>query len=300
MGTNVQSFAVANLRRRPVVVEVGGFVVGIDPSTTSPFINYATPLPGARPTGRDVAALIDAFRERGLKPRLEFAPDAAPAVEAALSEAGFTVEEVHEYLVCTPATLTMPPALGELASASTSTSASASRSSASTSASASGTASAATSADAQYGWFRVESPGTDAEYRAIDAALAEAFSGVFASSPEGAARLRRTEDDGGAVRFVRASEGGCAGAAMCSAPAEGTAELAGVGTRPAFRGRGIAAAVTAALAETMFARGARSVWLEYSGDGSRRVYERVGFRPEGTRFYMSLEPAEEVDSPAGG
>ncbi|MET8144738.1 GNAT family N-acetyltransferase [Sphaerisporangium sp. NPDC005288] len=309
MGTNVQSFAVANLRRRPVVVEVGGFVVGVDPSTTSPFINYATPLPGARPTGRDVAALIDAFRERGLKPRLEFAPDAAPAVEAALSEAGFTVEEVHEYLVCTPATLTMPPTLGELASASTSTSASAarssaSRSSASTSASsstsASGTASAATSAGAEYGWFRVESPSKEAEYRAIDAALAEAFSGVFASSPEGAARLRRTEDDGGAVRFVRASEGGCAGAAMCSAPAEGTAELAGVGTRPAFRGRGIAAAVTAALTETMFARGARSVWLEYSGDGSRRVYERVGFRPEGTRLYMSLEPADEVDSPAGG
>ncbi|MFC7385025.1 GNAT family N-acetyltransferase [Sphaerisporangium rhizosphaerae] len=302
MGTNVQSFAVANLRRRPVVVEVGGFVVGVDPSTTSPFINYATPLPGARPTGRDVAALVGAFRERGLKPRLEFAPDAAPAVESALSEAGFTVEEVHEYLVCTPATLTMPPALGELASASTSTSASASTSSASTSASASasGTASAATSADAQYGWFRVESPDTDAEYRAIDAALAEAFSGVFASSPEGAARLRRTEDDGGAVRFVRASEGGCAGAAMCSAPAEGTAELAGVGTRPAFRGRGIAAAVTAALAETMFARGARSVWLEYSGDGSRRVYERVGFRPEGTRLYMSLEVIEEAGRPADG
>ncbi|MFC7647365.1 hypothetical protein ACFQX6_47750 [Streptosporangium lutulentum] len=200
MGINVQSFAVANLRRRPVVVQTGGFVAGFDPGTTSPYINYATPMPGTRPTGRDVAALIEAFRERGLKPRLEFAPDAAPAVEPALREVGFTVEEVHEYLVCTPATLTTPPVTGS-----------------------------------------VETPSTDEDYASIDAALSEAFAGVFTSSPEGAARLRRTQENGGAVRFVRAPDGGCAGGASCSAPAVGTAELAGVGTRPAFRGRGIAA-----------------------------------------------------------
>ncbi|MFJ1757169.1 GNAT family N-acetyltransferase [Kitasatospora sp. NPDC088134] len=248
MDTQVQSFAVANLRRRPVVVETGGFVAGFDPDTTSPYINYATPLPGAVPTGGDVAALVAAFRERGLKPRLEFAPNAAPAVEPALRAAGFGTEAVHEYLVCTPATLVVP-------------------------------ASAPV----------VETPGTDEDFTAVDAALAEAFSGEFASSPEGAARLRRLERDGGAVRFVRAPDGGCAGGACCSAPAVGTSELAGVGTRPAHRGRGIAAAVTAELAGTMFARGARSVWLEYSGEGSRRVYERVGFRPEGTRLYLSLE-----------
>jgi hypothetical protein len=56
---------------------------------------------------------------------------------------------------------------------------------------------------------------------------------------------------------------------------------------PAFRG--IAASVTAALTETMFAQGAQSVWLQYSGDGSRRVYERVGYQPQGTRLNMALE-----------
>ncbi|MGV9851089.1 GNAT family N-acetyltransferase [Streptomyces sp. NPDC003442] len=254
MGTDVQSFAVANLRRRPVFVEAGGFVAGIEPGTTSPYINYATPLPGARPTARDVKELIEAFRVRGLKPRLEFAPDAAPAVEPALREAGFGVEATHAYLVCTPERLAVPR----------------------------DTAAAPVA-------IPVAVPATDEDYRAIDAALSEAFTSEFAASEEGAARLRRVQEDGGAVRFVRAPDGGCAGGATCSAPAVGTAELAGVGTRPAFRGRGIAAAVTAALAETMFARGARSVWLEYSGEGSRRVYERVGFRPRGTRLYMSLE-----------
>ncbi|GAA4915244.1 GNAT family N-acetyltransferase [Streptomyces coeruleoprunus] len=248
MDANVQSFAVANLRRRPLVVETGGFVAGFDPGTTSPYINYATPLPGAEPTARDVAALVAAFRERGLTPRLEFAPDAAPAVEAALRTAGFATEEAHEYLVCTPATLTAPT--GDVP--------------------------------------RVEAPSCDADYVAVDAALAEAYGGAFDPSPEGAARLRRTDEGGGAVRFVRAPDGGCAGAAMCSAPAVGTAELAGVGTRPAFRGRGIAAAVTAALARETFARGAESVWLEYEGEGSRRIYARVGFRPRGTRLYMVL------------
>ncbi|MBJ6998996.1 GNAT family N-acetyltransferase [Streptomyces sp. CRPSP2-6A1] len=254
MHTDVQSFAVAHLLRRHAACRVGGFVVGFDPATTSPYVNYATPVPGAAPTDADVADLIAAFRTRGLLPRLEFAPDAAPAVEPALRRAGFTTEAVHEYLVCTPATLTVPGAAPE--------------------------------PEAR---LRVEAPVTDEDYLAIDTALSEAFGGEWAPSPQGAARLRRTEEGGGAVRFVRAEDGSCAGGALCSAPAEGTAELAGVGTLPGHRGRGIAAAVTAALAETLFARGARTVWLEYSGAGSRRVYERVGFRPGGTRVYLRHE-----------
>lgn len=262
--TDVQSFAVANLRRRPVVVETGGFVVGLDPDTDSPYINYATPLPGAEPSGRDVAALIETFRGRGLKPRLEFSPGAAPAVEPALRAEGFGTEAEHEYLVCTPETLRMPAAVRAFGQP--------------------------TEGAASTGVVPVvEIPSTNEDFTAIDAALSEAFSGTFASSPQGAARLRRLQDNGGAVRFVRSPDGGCAGGAGCSAPAHGTCELAGVGTRPLYRGHGIAAAVTAALTETMFAAGAGSVWLEFDGAGSRRVYERVGFAPKGARLYMSLE-----------
>ncbi|MFI7412919.1 GNAT family N-acetyltransferase [Streptomyces sp. NPDC049627] len=254
MDVQIQSFAVTNLRRRPLVVETGGFVAGFTPDTDHPYLNYATPLPGAEPTEQDVAALIGAFRERGLLPRLEFAPQAAPAVAPALRAAGFGTEAVHEYLVCTPHTLILPQA-----------------------------------ADSP----RVQIPTTDEDFAALDAALAEAFGGVFAPSAEGAARLRRTQRSGGAVRFVRDPEGGIVGGASCSPAAEGTAELSGVGTRPAYRGRGIAAAVTAALTEAMFAQGAGSVWLEYSGEGSRRVYERAGYRPQGTRLYLSLPPAQQ-------
>ncbi|AUH41932.1 GNAT family N-acetyltransferase [Streptomyces sp. CMB-StM0423] len=250
MDKQVQNFAVANLRRRPDVVETGGFVAGFAVDTDSPYLNYATPLPGTAPTSADVAALVGAFRERGLLPRLEFAPGAAPRVEGALRAAGFGTEAVHEYLVCTPHTYTDPLPGGNRP--------------------------------------RVETPATEAEFRALDAALAEAFGGAFAASAEGAARLRRLGEDGGEVRFVRAGDGGCAGGATCSPRAEDTAELAGVGTRPAYRRRGVAAAVTAALTEAMFDRGAGSVWLEYSGAGSRGTYTRVGYRPGGTRLYVSL------------
>lgn len=251
MDNQVQSFAVTNLRRRPLVIETGGFVAGLVPDTDSPYLNYATPLPGAQPTRRDVAALVRVFRERGLLPRLEFAPQAAPDAAPALRAAGFATEAVHEYLVCTPHTLIRHP-----------------------------------SADAP----RAECPATDEEYAQLDAALAEAFGGAFAPSPQGAARLRRTQENGGAVRFVRTPQGGCAGGASCSPPAEDTAELSGVGTRPAHRGQGIATAVTTALTEAMFAKGTGSVWLEYSGNGSRRVYERAGYHPQGTRLYLSLPP----------
>ncbi|MFZ3557477.1 MULTISPECIES: GNAT family N-acetyltransferase [unclassified Streptomyces] len=248
MDIDVQNFTVAHLRRRADAVETAGFVLGFDPTTTSPYVNYATPLPGATPTAADVRALIAGFRERGLVPRLEYVPDAAPEAAAALAAAGFTPEAEHTYLVCTRDTLVLP----------------------------SGPA--------------VEAPTGEDDYLALDATLAEAFSGEFQSSPEGAERLRRTEEDGGAVRFVRAEDGTVAGGALCSASAVRTAELAGVGTRPAHRGRGIAAAVTAELARVLLhERGADSVWLEYGGEGSRRVYERVGFRPRGTRRYIRLD-----------
>jgi hypothetical protein len=35
MDSIVQNFAVANLRRRPIAVEVAGFVAGFDPATDS-------------------------------------------------------------------------------------------------------------------------------------------------------------------------------------------------------------------------------------------------------------------------
>jgi hypothetical protein len=49
--------AVANLRRRLLVVPTDCFVAGFDPSTTSPYIDYATPLPAYAPEHHPVIRL---------------------------------------------------------------------------------------------------------------------------------------------------------------------------------------------------------------------------------------------------
>lgn len=58
-------------------------------------------------------------------------------------------------------------------------------------------------------------------------------------------------------------------------------ELVGIGTAVAARGRGLGAAVTAALATVARAAGADLVFLAAADDAASRVYERVGFRRVG-------------------
>ena len=103
MDLRIQRAVVANLRNRPNPVEAGPFVLGLDASTDSPHINYATPVPGIEITAGDVRGLVQAFGS--LKPRLEYVVSCAPELEKLLVDAGFEVEERNEYLVCTPESL---------------------------------------------------------------------------------------------------------------------------------------------------------------------------------------------------
>jgi ribosomal protein S18 acetylase RimI-like enzyme len=96
----IQQCVVDNLAGRPAPVDSGPFVLGLDPATSSPHINYATPRPGEPITAADVAALVAAFRAADRQPRLEYVVDCAPGLEKFLVEAGFTVEERHEFLTC--------------------------------------------------------------------------------------------------------------------------------------------------------------------------------------------------------
>src|SRR5690349_19575568 len=103
MDLRIQRSVVANLRNRPNAAETGPFVLGLDFSTDSPHINYATPVPGAEITAEDVAGLVKAFGTQ--PPRLEYVVSCAPTLEALLLDAGFAVESRNEYLICTPSTL---------------------------------------------------------------------------------------------------------------------------------------------------------------------------------------------------
>ncbi|MGW4210153.1 GNAT family N-acetyltransferase [Lentzea sp. NPDC004789] len=64
-------------------------------------------------------------------------------------------------------------------------------------------------------------------------------------------------------------------------------EIAGIGTLPAARRRGLGGAVTAALARDAVERGAELVFLSAGSLDIARVYERVGFRRVGTACIAS-------------
>ena len=65
-------------------------------------------------------------------------------------------------------------------------------------------------------------------------------------------------------------------------PVGAVSEVAGIGVLPAFRRRGIAAALTALLADDAQRRGADTIFLSAGDETIARIYARAGFRRIGT------------------
>jgi ribosomal protein S18 acetylase RimI-like enzyme len=248
LDARIQQSVVANLSARPAPREVGPFVIGLDPSTDSPHINYATPRPGAAITTADVTALVAAFRQIDRKPRLEYVTSSAPGLEALLAGAGFVIEARHDYLVCTPGSATTPPAPEG---------------------------------------FGVREPATDEERAALVSAQNDAFGGEPVASAADVDRVRRQQSGGGIVVMAVTGDGRCAGGGQASPPRDGVSEVAGIAVREPYRRRGLAGVITAAITTRLFAAGAEIAWLEASGEDAWRVYERVGYHPAGKRLYIA-------------
>jgi predicted GNAT family acetyltransferase len=86
---------------------VGPFLITFEPDTASPGRNYAIPDDGATPGATDVADLVARFAALGRTPRLEYVSPAL-AVDAALSAAGFTVENRYPLMTVAPGDLVEP------------------------------------------------------------------------------------------------------------------------------------------------------------------------------------------------
>src|SRR6266511_1954076 len=228
---------------------IGPFLVGFTPHTASPWLNYAVPVPGASPTPAEAAALVAAFEQRGLLPRLEYLPATAPDVEPALSAAGFTAEGRPPVLVCAPADLrhpSGPDGIGyELA----------------------------TDRDVLHQVLVLQH---------------EAYGEPAPPTPHDVDRAVRHVERGGLTGLARdTATGPVVGAGQTTRAVGGVAELVGGAVAAAYRRRGIAAAVSAFLTRTAHDRGADMVWLEAAGPGEQRVYERVGYRKVGEKLYLS-------------
>jgi ribosomal protein S18 acetylase RimI-like enzyme len=220
--------------------QVGPFLATFNRDTENPYLNYAIPDDDAAPAPDDVAALVAAYREAERKPRLEYIPAVAPAVEAALRRAGFEVEARTPLMVydATAAPAPRVPAGIELVAAT-----------------------------------------TDDELRAAAGVQWEAYEESGPVAEHAVTGLRRTLQAGGIVVLARDSATGePAGAGLCTGPHDGSTELAAVGVRPSFRRRGIAAGLTAWLAARAAERGVDNVFLMAESEEEARIYARAGFR----------------------
>ena len=81
-------------------------------------------------------------------------------------------------------------------------------------------------------------------------------------------------------------------------PVGSVTEVVGVGVLPAFRRRGLAAALTARLVDDALSRGAQTVFLSAGDETIGRVYQRVGFRRVGTACTAEPGPGMARAAPA--
>jgi ribosomal protein S18 acetylase RimI-like enzyme len=237
--------------RSPSPVRVGPFVCRFNADWSSPFANYAIPDDNAEPTAEDVQALISVFREHDRKPRLEYLPVCAPAVEQALLAAGFAVEDRAPIMACPADGLVVPPPLADL---------------------------------------EFLEPRSDADLDALAAVQHHAFGEPGEPRPGAGAGTRRVYENGGIVVLAR-YRGEPAGGGTCSAPVDGLTEIGGVAVDERFRRRGIGAAVSAHLTALAYQRGYRVVWLEPADASVERIYASVGYRRIGEKLNISLPEA---------
>ncbi|MFD8057997.1 GNAT family N-acetyltransferase [Streptomyces cyaneofuscatus] len=248
MANAVQEYARTLTLRSSTHYRVGPFTVRHNPGWELRYANYAIPDRDAEPTAEDVAALVDAFRERGRLPRLEFLPAWAPAVEPALLAAGFTVENRAPLLVCAREGLRAPKPVDGL---------------------------------------RIAVPATDTEFIDAARVQHHGFGGAGEPEP-GTTTWLRSAAAGDGVAALAILDSAPAGAGGCSVPVDGLSELVGLAVAAPFRRRGIGAALSAWLTEQALDQGCRAVWLEPGDADVERIYAGIGYRRIGEKVNISL------------
>jgi ribosomal protein S18 acetylase RimI-like enzyme len=136
-------------------------------------------------------------------------------------------------------------------------------------------------------------------YRRGDSAPAEAVRGVLSDSPR--TIFGRITPGGGLSQQLGLRAADAAGTTPIALArlgiAHGWAGLGSVWTDPAYRGRGLAAHLTAQLAGAARAEGVALVHLqvEHENDGAIRLYRRMGFDTHSSYAYLT-RPAQATET----
>lgn len=220
----------------------------LPPSTA--YLHEADPAPDAsfalpaEPPGEDLRGALDALtalfaaHERTL--RIQFVDAFAPDLGTRLAAAGLHLRAQAPLMTCTPATLHAAPALPGLESVIIS--------------------SESPLEIVREGW-NANALGYDLNAELATDAQVEEWRATLVTARGFTARL----------------EGQAVAAGMFEAVRAGLTELAGITTLVPYRGRGIAAWLTAQITATAFARGVEVAFLVPENDTAQRVYARIGY-----------------------
>ncbi len=250
------------------VVPVARFLAVVDRRTASPWASFALPDPARWKAGpldlyEALPGLEEIFSHAGLPLRFEFFEGLWPGLAGELARAGFTDAQQQPLFTCRPRA-------------------------------------AAPAAAPAIALRPIRAFDTDAELRLFLSVQAAAFAAGGGHVPApGHAEVGRLREEllAGAQRCCLGLVGGEPAGAGSALDAGEVCEIAGVGTLPAWRGRGVAGAVTAFLAEEHFRRGGSLAWLSAANERAGRVYCRVGFRPVGSCQVTAGRPRRQRDDP---
>ncbi len=254
----IQAQMRAVARRQYEAVLVPPFTLFFHDTDPLPYFNYAIP-DGAGATAGNLTARLDRleteFHARRRVPRFEYVEACAPQLAGTLEAHGFVLENRAQLMVCPRGRERDAPAVSGLE---------------------------VTSLDAAT---------TLSEFAAFLEVQRRAFGLPSARMPseEEARNLRETLGDG--VAFLARIAGEPVATAMIQPPHDGLAELVGVSTLEAFRGRGIGGFLSCSAVRAAFRLGSTLVFLSAADRRAGRVYEAAGFSPAGHSLFYR-RPAE--------
>lgn len=244
----VQQYVIESRRQTRRATLVGPFTVLLHPIHGTIESNVA--IPHTPPIEAQVRhwhePLRAAFASQGRIPAIQWTAEFAPRLASTLQAMGFSEHQRETLLVCTPETrLRTPVAVAGLTFV--------------------------TITDASP--LDEVRENLDVNEFGFDPTTAQP------ATDEQAAQFRATLQ--AARAFTARLHGRPASAGMFTAPMAGATELVGIATLEQYRGRGIAAALTAHIGGSAFAQGCDLAFLWTANPAARRAYERAGFQPAG-------------------
>ena len=200
---------------------IGPFLASFARRSSNPFLSYAIPDDGSTPTSDDVDALVETYRRHDRRPRLEYIPALAPAVEHALRSGGFVPE--GRLVLMEPHLEGPAPVLPD--------------------------------------GIELVRPTSREELRGVRTAQFLAYVEEGDPSDEDVDSLARTLRSGGGAILARTLDGQPVGAGECTPVIDGVSEITSIGVVDDWRRRGIGAALCATLSGLVRELGATSPFL---------------------------------------